>query len=416
MIKFCKGVLGTLMAIVCIAAISGSTLFIKDRYDQAIEAAVQTRLAERGQNADFELPDLGRLEEVPGRQKVVSAGYDPAAAKAIIDEALRDASPEEREIWVEELKQRSPQEIREILALRNRFSVPISSSPDSEVEFVSSSSESEPPKTLPEMSVSQANPLPADSQALIASSIEAIQTAEQVILNNIANANTIGFKRSRVLFGDLAYRQTTQPGQTDNRGRITTTGVSLGSGIGISATQVDVSQGRLKHTRQSLDLTIQGDGYFQINDENEFLYTRVGSFSVNANGQIVLVSKDCGRVVEPAITIPQDTIQISIGHDGIVSVQQQGQTLLNQMGNIQLARFINPLGLVAKGDNLFRQSTASGHPTISTPGQDGLGEIRQEYLEESNVSIDDELADLRRLREQLKALRQLHTESADPAW
>ncbi|HEY3966176.1 MAG TPA: flagellar hook-basal body complex protein [Planctomycetaceae bacterium] len=416
MIKFCKGVLGTLMAIVCIAAISGSTLFIKDRYDQAIEAAVQARLAERGQNADLELPDLSRLEEVPGRQKVVSAGYDPAAAKAIIDEALRDASPEEREIWVEELKQRSPQEIREILALRNRFSVPISSIPDSEVEFVASSSESEPPKTLPEMSVSQANPLPADSQALIASSIEAIQTAEQVILNNIANANTIGFKRSRVLFGDLAYRQTTQPGQTDNRGRITTTGVSLGSGIGISATQVDVSQGRLKHTRQSLDLTIQGDGYFQINDENEFLYTRVGSFSVNANGQIVLVSKDCGRVVEPAITIPQDTIQISIGHDGIVSVQQQGQTLLNQMGNIQLARFINPLGLVAKGDNLFRQSTASGHPTISTPGQDGLGEIRQEYLEESNVSIDDELADLRRLREQLKALRQLHTESADPAW
>jgi flagellar basal-body rod protein FlgG len=416
MIKFCKGVLGTLMAIVCIAAISGSTLFIKDRYDQAIEAAVQARLAERGQNADLELPDLSRLEEVPGRQKVVSAGYDPAAAKAIIDEALRDASPEEREIWVEELKQRSPQEIREILALRNRFSVPISSIPDSEVEFVASSSESEPPKTLPEMSVSQANPLPADSQALIASSIEAIQTAEQVILNNIANANTIGFKRSRVLFGDLAYRQTTQPGQTDNRGRITTTGVSLGSGIGISATQVDVSQGRLKHTRQSLDLTIQGDGYFQINDENEFLYTRVGSFSVNANGQIVLVSKDCGRVVEPAITIPQDTIQISIGHDGIVSVQQQGQTLLNQMGNIQLARFINPLGLVAKGENLFRQSTASGTPIISTPGQDGLGEIRQEYLEESNVSIDDELADLRRLREQLKALRQLHTESADPAW
>ncbi len=415
MIKFCKTVFGMVMAIVCIAAISGSTLFIKDQYDQAIEKAVEARLAERGHNADLELPDLGSLNEAPGRQKVVSAGYDPAAAKAIINEALRDASPEEREIWTEELKQRSPQEIRELLALRNRFSVPVGSNSDSEVEFVSSS-ESEPPRTLPETSVSQANPLPADSQALIASSIEAIQTAEQVILNNIANANTPAFKRSRVLFGDLSYRQTTLPGQIDNPGRITTTGVSLGSGIGISATQVDVSQGRLKHTRQSLDLAIQGDGYFQINDGNEFFYTRVGSFSVNANGQIVLVSKDCGRPLEPAFTIPQDTRQITISGDGIVSVQQAGETQLNHLGNIQLAKFINPLGLVAKGDNLFRQSDASGTPIISTPGQDGLGEIRQEHLEESNVSVADELAELHRLREQLKALRQLHAETTDPAW
>ena len=243
-----------------------------------------------------------------------------------------------------------------------------------------------------------------------------MQTAEQVILNNIANANTPAFKRSRVLFGDLSYRQATLPGQQANQGWITTTGVALGSGIGVSATQTDVSQGRLRHTKQTLDLAVQGDGYFQINDGNRIFYTRAGNFTVSANGQIVLGSATTGRPLEPSFTIPRDTTQITISADGIVSVLQAGQTQLNQLGTIHLARFINPQGLLSMGQNLYQETTGSGNSIVSTPGQDGLGEIRQEHLEESNVSIDDELADLRRLREQLKALQHLHAESTGSAF
>ncbi|MBI3863953.1 MAG: flagellar hook-basal body complex protein [Planctomycetia bacterium] len=415
MIKFGKTVLSVMTALLCIAAISASTLLVKSRIDQAIDAAAQSRMTALSAPAVLEAADELIAQEPPGRAKTRPGRRDLATIQAIIDEELSDATREEREIWEDELKQRTPQEAREILSLRKKFFPVTSLQRDDDVQFIAGAGETTAPRRLPESSLAPATPISADSLALIDSSIDALQTAEQVILNNIANANTIGFKRSRVLFGDSTYKQMALPGQIDNLGRITSSGLAIGSGTAISATQIDVSQGRLRHTKQALDLAIQGDGYFRVNDGNQFLYTRVGSFTVNANQQIVITSKDCSRTIESAITIPQDTIQISISRDGIVSVLQSGQTQLNQIGNVQLARFINPAGLIARGENLYQESSGSGNPIVSNPGQDGLGAIRQEHLEESNVSADDELAELRRLREQLKMLRKLHAEISGAA-
>jgi flagellar basal-body rod protein FlgG len=227
-----------------------------------------------------------------------------------------------------------------------------------------------------------------------ASGMEGMTFRLDVIANNLANAQTTAFKRSRVNFEDLYYQQFKIPGAIDQQGRPTSQGLAMGIGVRVQSTEIDQTPGSLLSTGGNLDLAIVGDGFFQINDGNQFLYTRAGNFSVNANGEIVLASADRGRPLEPAISIPQDTLQITINQDGIVSVLQAGQTQLNQIGNIQLARFINPQGLVQMGQNLFAQSVGSGTPLVSTPGQDGLGTIRQQFLEASNVEPVQELVDL----------------------
>ena len=371
--------------------------------------------------------DLSLPDEPSGNAYIASQAVlvdvDPATtrarvqrdrAQAAIDEGLHDASPEDREIWLSELKDESPEDIREILSLHRRLSPPQTlqgggrSQKNDGLQLMSA--EAPPPRLLQPSGISPATRGSDDALCLLESSIKAIQSAEQVILNNIANANTVAFKRSRALLGDESYRQVALPGQIDQQGFLTTSGIALGSGTKILANQVDVSQGRLHHTKQSLDLAIQGEGYFQISDGNRFAFTRAGTFTINANSQIVLASKDRARLLEPSITIPQDTKEITISHDGIVAVLQDDQTHFNHIGCIQLARFTNPHGLVARGENLFEHNDATGNPQISTPGQDGLGEIRQSSLEESNVVMADELADLRRLQQQLKTLQQLLSE------
>ena len=331
-----------------------------------------------------------------------------------IAEGLGDASPEEREIWLSELKNESPEDIRQILSLHRRLSPPLTlqagaRSPEYD-GLETLSAEAAPPRLLQPAGIVPSTRGTDDALRLLESSIKAVQSAEQVILNNIANAHTVGFKRSRALFGDEPYRHVALPGQFDQQGRPTTSGIALGAGTRILASQMDVSQGRLRQTQQPLDLAILGEGYFQINDGNCILYTRLGAFAVNANGEFVLASKDRARPLEPAITIPQGTTQIMISSDGIVSILHQGQSQLTSIGNIQLAQFKNPHGLTARGENLFEQNTASGTPNINTPEQNGTGEIRQGALEESNVVVADELAELRRMREQLKTLQQLQVE------
>jgi flagellar basal-body rod protein FlgG len=224
--------------------------------------------------------------------------------------------------------------------------------------------------------------------------MDAMQFRLDVIANNLANAQTTAYKRSRANFEDLYYQYYKIPGMIDQQGRPTSVGLDVGTGVRVQSTELDMTQGSLLSTGGQLDLAIAGDGFFQINDGNQFLYTRAGNFSVNANGEIVLASADRGRPLEPAISIPQDTLQVTIGSDGIVSVLQAGQSQLNQIGQIQLARFINPQGLLQMGQNLFAQTVGSGNPLVSTPGQDGLGTIRQNFLEASNVEPVRELVDL----------------------
>jgi len=173
MIKFCKALLTVMLALVSIAGISGSTLLLKSRFDQAVEAAVKARLNQRPPRLGLSFPDdFGNIEETPGRQHVASDD-DLVVARRIVEDELRDVSPEEREIWVEELKHRSPQEIREILALRHRFAVPFGSLVEEGVQFTSS--DSEPPRVLPEASIAEASPIPPDALARMAASIEALQ-------------------------------------------------------------------------------------------------------------------------------------------------------------------------------------------------------------------------------------------------
>jgi flagellar basal-body rod protein FlgG len=359
----------------------------------------------------------GNSSEPPGIARVAGFGEtgdddeaDEERAMAVIDEALREASPEEREIWRAELKGHSPEAIREILALRRSL---VAAAPMTDgIELTAADAPALLP--VPEVGSAIANCHSADALGLIESAIEATRAAEQVILNNIVNANTVGFKRSRILFGDMPYRRMALTGPLVEADHPAPAGAALGTGVKLLATQVDVSQGRLRHTEQPFDLAIRGgDGYFQIKDDNRILYTRAGSFTMNANGELSLASDDRGRLLEPVISIPQDAIKVTISSQGKVSVIQSGQTQLTQIGQIQLARFISPGSLLAHGENLYEPTTASGNPLVSVPGEDGLGEIHQGCLEEANVDHAAEMGELRRMQEHLKTLRQLQAEFSD---
>ena len=425
-----KLLIGGLSLIVIFACVVGAACLVKRQVYVAICDAFPISIDGPIDGPVGATVDLDPPGELSGNAYIASqsepAEDEPAEpqlerARAAIEEGLRDASPEEREIWLSELKNESPEGIRQILSLHRRLSLPQMPPGNSRAidddRVQTTSAEAPPPRLLQPLGMAPAAGIvpPArgtdDALNLLDSSIKAVQSAEQVILNNIANANTVGFKRSRALFGDESYRQVALPGQVDNEGRPTTSGIALGAGTRILANQVDVSQGRLKRTEQALDLAIQGIGYFQIRDGERLLYARAGSFTVNANGEIVFVSNGRSRLLEPAITIPtKDTVQISISTQGIVSILQRGETSLTQVGVIQLAQFVNPRGLTAQGENLFEQNSGCGIPAIHAPGQGGIGEIRQGHLEESNVVLVDELAELRRMQEQLKTLQQLQRE------
>lgn len=215
-----------------------------------------------------------------------------------------------------------------------------------------------------------------------------------VIANNLANSGTTSYKRSRSNFQDIFYQYYKLPGQQDSLGNRTGVGMASGLGTRVVATQMNFEQGSLLDTGRRLDIAIVGDGFLQLQDANQPLYTRNGTFTVNENGDLVVASADMGRRLDPPITIPNDTIEMSISPEGIVSVLQPGSPNLTQVGQIQLVRFINPEGLMQKGDTLYAQSDASGTPIQANPGQQGLGTIRQGYLEMSNSEPVEELVEL----------------------
>ena len=228
-----------------------------------------------------------------------------------------------------------------------------------------------------------------------ATGMEALQTKLDVIANNLANINTTAFKRDRANFEDLFYRQDRLPGAADSSGQVTPTGIDIGLGSRVSSVQTDFDQGSFQTTGNQLDLAIEGNGFFQVTDGNgDTLYTRAGNFSPNRDGALVLGSASSGRLMEPSFTIPADATDIVISEDGSLSVRQFGQTNLSLLGQIQLAQFVNPDGLEKLGENLYRETDASGTATIATAGQDGVGTLRQGALESSNVEPVQELIDL----------------------
>jgi flagellar basal-body rod protein FlgG len=228
------------------------------------------------------------------------------------------------------------------------------------------------------------------------SGMQVQQSSLDTIANNIANASTTGFKRSRCNFEDLFYQYDKLPGTLDTNGQLTPIGIDYGLGARVAGTEVDQTQGTFTSTGGQLDLAISGGGFFQVQDplSGRTLYTRAGNFSINANGQVVLASADLGRPLQPPITIPPGATQITISGDGVVSVLEPPNTNPTQIGNIQTAAFINPQGLVQLGQNLYQQSDASGSAQPGTPGQEARGLLQQGYLEASNVDATTELVNL----------------------
>ncbi|QDV18279.1 Flagellar basal-body rod protein FlgG [Gimesia panareensis] len=214
------------------------------------------------------------------------------------------------------------------------------------------------------------------------------------IANNLANAGTTAYKQNRANFEDIYYEHFKLPGVQDNQGNITPTGTDLGIGVRVQSTEGDFSQGSIVPSNGTYDMAIVGDGFFQVNDGTQNLYTRAGNFSLNANGNIVMASADKGYLLQPNISIPQDALNVTISSDGVVSYQQQGSTQIQIAGNIQIARFINNQGLLRQGDNLYTETTGSGNAQIGNPGTEGRGQIRQGFLEQSNVEPVRELVEL----------------------
>jgi len=229
-----------------------------------------------------------------------------------------------------------------------------------------------------------------------ATGMTALETKLNVIADNLANVNTTGFKRARCDFEDLWYRNVKLPGSVDAQQNYTPTGIAVGLGSRVQSTQTDFTQGAFQTTNNQLDLAINGPGFFVVIDPTtgQNMYTRAGNFSINANGQLVVGSANVGRVVSPNIQFQQDTINITVSEDGIVSAQQSGSTQFAQVGQLQLAKFINPEGLLKMGENLYSDTLASGPPNLATAGTTGLGSIQQNMLEQSNVEPVNELVDL----------------------
>ena len=210
-----------------------------------------------------------------------------------------------------------------------------------------------------------------------------------VIANNLANVNTAGFKKSRADFQDLMYQTIQEPGTAQGQAGTGPTGIQIGLGVRPAAVQRIYSTGDFQSTQNPLDLAIKGDGFIQVQNPNgELFYTRSGALKLNEQGQIVTSD---GYVVQPAITIQPEAIGITIAEDGFVSVKLPGTTQQTQVGQLLLARFQNQGGLKARGDNLFEETEASGSVQLGPANQQGFGSLAQGFLENSNVSVVEEI-------------------------
>jgi flagellar basal-body rod protein FlgG len=226
--------------------------------------------------------------------------------------------------------------------------------------------------------------------------MESLQTKLDVIANNLANVNTTGFKKGRANMEDLFYRHYQYPGSQDQQGNLTATGTSVGLGTRVQSIQTAFGQGAFQQTNGKYDVAIEGDGFFVVDDPvtNQPVYTRAGNFSVNSQQQLVLGSAQTGRLLSGGITIPQNAISVTISSDGQVLTLEPGQTQATSQGQIELAIFVNPEGLLKLGENLYMATSASGDPQSGNPGTDGRGVLKQGFLEASNVEPVQELIDL----------------------
>ncbi|MFZ4541331.1 MAG: flagellar basal-body rod protein FlgG [Rickettsiales bacterium] len=228
---------------------------------------------------------------------------------------------------------------------------------------------------------------------IAATGLSAQQTNVDAISQNLANSTTTGFKAERPEFQDLLYQDLRRAGNNStDQGTVLPVGIQIGLGVKTGAISRDTGQGTVKATENALDVAIQGRGYFQIQlPDGSTAYSRDGTFKLSPEGIVVTNN---GYVVQPAITVPNNAISVSINQSGQVEVNLQGQTDPTQLGQLQLATFVNPNGLEALGDNMFVETAASGNPLTNNPGLDGTGTLLQGYLENSNVNPVTEITNL----------------------
>jgi flagellar basal-body rod protein FlgG len=229
--------------------------------------------------------------------------------------------------------------------------------------------------------------------SIAATGMQAQQLNVEVISNNIANMNTTGFKRQRAEFQDLLYQNLERPGVAASAaGNIVPIGVQIGVGVRTGAVGRITEQGAISRTDNPTDLAISGRGYFQVlMPSGQTAYSRAGNFAVDADGQLVTSE---GFLIQPAITVPREATGVSISRDGVVQATLQGQIAPQNLGQIELAAFINPAGLEAMGDNLFLETPASGAAVVGAAGSTGFGTVMQGFLETSNVNAVEEISAL----------------------
>ncbi len=222
--------------------------------------------------------------------------------------------------------------------------------------------------------------------------LDAQQTRMDVIANNLANANTTGFKSSRASFQDLVYQNKGQPGGQTTEQTLSPSGLMLGTGVRVVGTEKLFTQGNISQTGNSLDVAIQGRGFLQVSmPDGTIAYTRDGSLHTDANGQLVTAD---GFAISPAVTLPSNVQSITIGSDGTVSATVPGQAAAQQIGTLQLADFINPSGLQPQGNNLYLETASSGSPQTGQPGLSGMGTLLQGSLESSNVNVVEQMVNM----------------------
>jgi flagellar basal-body rod protein FlgG len=222
--------------------------------------------------------------------------------------------------------------------------------------------------------------------------LDAQQTKLAVTSHNLANVSTAGFKKGRAVFEDLLYQNVRQVGGATSQDTMAPSGVHLGTGVKVIATEKIYTQGGLQQTDNALDLAIEGRGFFQIQmPDGATAYTRDGNFQLSAQGQMVTSS---GYILQPGITIPDGSESITIGRDGVVSVRVAGQASPQQVGQLQLTDFVNMAGLQPLGENLLAETAASGPAQTGTPGANGLGVTTQGFYEASNVNVVEELVNM----------------------
>jgi flagellar basal-body rod protein FlgG len=225
-----------------------------------------------------------------------------------------------------------------------------------------------------------------------ATGMKANQTYVDNISHNLANVNTVGYKKSKVEFEDLIYQNLSHPGAENADGLRRPVGLQIGMGSRVVANEKIFMQGSLEQTGRELDSAIRGDGFFQIRmPSGETGYTRNGSFEISSEGY--LTTKQ-GYLVEPNIVVPEVIESLTISPEGIVAVKIPGEDIMQEIGEIELARFINPAGLMAQGGNLYMATEASGIPLVDAPGTDGLGSLQNQYLEKSNVEMVEEMVNM----------------------